>query len=128
MNSNRGFTLIEALVSIALIVLAVTLIFGMFPQTRLAMQLSENRSSAAFFGRSLINNLAVSGFDNMQNASGTYTFSGTDNGRPFTFPVNYTITVQLIDTDKKLVWVTITWKEKSGSKQVIVETLFTKTS
>ena len=37
------------------------------------------------------------------------------------------INVQSVDTDKKLVWVTLTWNEKSGQKNVTLETLFAKT-
>lgn len=128
MKLKRGFTIIEALIAIFLIVILLVSIFGMFASTRRSMQLSENHVKAAFFGQNLLENIRRFGFDNISPTptTGTYTFAGLDNGKPFSQLVNYSINVTNQDTDKKLVWVTLTWTEATGNKQVILETLLVK--
>lgn len=125
MKRYKGFTLVESLISIFLLVFALMAIMNVFTCTRSGVQLSENRINAAFWGNSLLNDMASAGFDNIKTSSGTYDFAGTDNGAPFLQKVSYTINVTDVNADMKQVWITLTWQEHSGSKRVVLESLFT---
>lgn len=126
MKKHKGFTYIEAMVSIFLLVLLLIAVFSIFTNTRGAVQLSENHVNAAYWGSSLMNDLARGGFDNIGNSSGSFDFKGTDNGATFIQTVDYNINVVTLDTDKKQVWINLTWQEHSGNKQVVVESIFSK--
>ncbi|MHC9538800.1 MAG: prepilin-type N-terminal cleavage/methylation domain-containing protein [Vulcanimicrobiota bacterium] len=127
MKSQSGFSLIESLISLFLLLFSLLFLFGVFSSLRRGEQLSEDRVNASMVGRSLLSGAAKGGFDAIAASSGVYTLSGTNDGKPFSAAFNYMVNVQSVDTDKKLVWVTLTWNEKSGQKNVTLETLFTKT-
>lgn len=127
MNRQSGFSLIESLISLFLLLFSLLFLFGVFSSLRRGEQLSEDRVNASMVGRSLLSGAAKGGFDAIAASSGVYTLNGTNDGKPFSAAFNYMINVQSVDTDKKLVWVTLTWNEKSGQKNVTLETLFAKT-
>jgi type II secretory pathway pseudopilin PulG len=150
MKTRRGFTLVEALVSIALIIITFTMIAGMFPTLKKGMDLSENRANAALLGRCILNELKSRGFDNIISTSNVqYTFFGIDNtkdrGSTSTYAQTYALkTIYNVDvvylddnnaivagpTDKKRVGVTIQWDERHvavrTTKKVKLETVFTR--
>ncbi|MGV8121365.1 MAG: prepilin-type N-terminal cleavage/methylation domain-containing protein [Candidatus Xenobiia bacterium LiM19] len=127
MNRQSGFSLIESLISLFLLLFSLLFLFGVFSSLRRGEQLSENRVNASMAGKSLLSGAARGGFDAIAASSGVYTLNGTNDGKPFSAAYSYTLNVQSVDTDKKLVWVTLTWDEKSGRKNVTLETIYTKT-
>lgn len=125
MRTAKGFTLIETLISIFLLVIVIIFIFSVFAAAQKGLALSQTHTNAAFLGRHLLYETASSGFYNMTGSSGIYTINGVENGQPYTQDIRYTVYVSPVDTDKKQAWVELGWSEKSGLKQVIIETLFT---
>jgi prepilin-type N-terminal cleavage/methylation domain-containing protein len=126
MMQNRGFTLIEVMVTLFLIVVMIISIFSIFPQTRKGLAHAEARVNAAILGRSILDNQRSLGYDFLTSLTGTTTYNGLNNGAPFTQIYNYQVDIQNVDTDKKQVWVTISWKDQSGSSQLTLETLVVK--
>ncbi|MCL5037090.1 MAG: prepilin-type N-terminal cleavage/methylation domain-containing protein [Chloroflexi bacterium] len=120
---KKGFTLVESLVAIALLLLTLTIIFSLFTTTKKGLQLSESHVDAAFLGKTLLDDARKAGFGSVLPSTGSMTFSGTNNGAPFTRIINYGVTVQTLDTDKKLVTATMTWKESNAGKKVVLETI-----
>lgn len=123
MRRNAGFGIVEALVSMFIIVMLLISLISVFSYARKAIQGSENRVNAAFLGKSLLEDLRSKGFNAITASNGTYSFTGTDNGSPFTFNVTYTVNVTVLDTNKKQVWITINWSEKKINRSVTVETI-----
>lgn len=119
---GRGFTLLEVLVAVFILVIFLVVVFNIFPVTRHALQLSENHLNAAFLGQSLLEEARTAGFSSIVPISGSRTFSGTDNGNPFTQTINYSVSLQSLDIDKKRVWAMLLWREFTGSKQIVLET------
>jgi prepilin-type N-terminal cleavage/methylation domain-containing protein len=129
MRTTRGFTLVETLVAIALLVILMVFILTMFSTTRQAMRLSENHTNAAFLGRMVLNEVYGAGFDNMVSTSKrTYSLQGVNEGNPWVMNFDYQVFVQAdsVYNDKKTVWVTIEWQEKKDKKKVTVETVYVK--
>lgn len=125
-RSSHGFTLIETLMSIGLIVVMISFLVSVFPTARKGLQLSENHMNAAFLGRSVIDGVRAAGFDSAASSTGSVAFTGTDNGAPFSQTINYAVTVTSVDTDQKQVVITLSWHEAMGDKQIVVETLMVK--
>jgi len=127
MKRQRGFSLVESLISLFILVFAILFLLGVFSTLRRGEKLSEDRVSASMVGRALLAGAARGGFSAIAASSGIYTLNGTDDGKPFSMAYNYTVNVQNVDADKKLVWVTLTWNDKSGGKNVTLETVYTNT-
>jgi len=129
MRKKRGFTLVETLVAIFLLVILLVFIFSIFSTTRQGMRLSENHTNAAFLGRKILNEMYSIGFDNMVSISKrTYSLQGVNEGNPWVMNFDYQVDVvtDSIYNDKKTVWVTMEWQEKKGKKHVTLETVFVK--
>ena len=59
---KKGFTLVESLVALALILLTIIIVFSLFTSTRKGLQLSESHVDAAFSGKTLLNNAVREAF------------------------------------------------------------------
>lgn len=123
--TNKGFSFIEALISLFILFLLVAFIIGVFPTIRKALQLSENHTYASYIGTSLLDDLRRNGFTNASSYSGSVNLSGLKNGNPFLQTINYSVNVQQPDTDKKSATATMSWRESTGNKQIILETILT---
>jgi hypothetical protein len=122
-----GFTIVEVIVAFALIFVVMGLIYGVFPQVLKALLLSENHANAAYIGRSLLEDETRIGFDNIVPLPEvSTTLLGLNEGRTRSQVYNYTVSVQSVNTDKKMVWATVSWKEFGKTRQVIIEKTFTR--
>lgn len=127
MKKKQAFTLVEALISLGLLILLIIIIVGVFPSIKKGIQLSESSAHAASLARNVLENLRQDGFDALSNQSGSRTVSGIKNGAPFTRTFDYTVNVQNQAGNKKLVWVTVSWQEAGGkARQLIDETIVVK--
>ena len=81
MNRQSGFSLIESLISLFLLLFSLLFLFGVFSSLSVA-QLSEDRVNASMVGRSLLSGAAKGGFDAIAASSGVYTLNGTNDGSP----------------------------------------------
>ena len=126
MKKIKGFTLVEALVSLGLLVLMVIVLVGIFPAVRGGLQLSEDHLNAASIARSLMEDLRQDGFGGIVGGSGSRNLTGTKNGAPFSRTFNYTVNVQNLAEDKKLLWIVLNWQENGKSKQMVDETIVVK--
>ncbi len=126
MRKSRGFSLVEALVSFLLIMIAGIVILGAFPSARKGLQLSENHVNAAYLGKSLLDDVRRTGFDSAAPLSGTYDYKGLDNGAAFSQRFTYNVYLETISSTKKRVRAEVSWKESTGNKNVILETLLVK--
>lgn len=120
---SGGFTLVEAFVSVAIILVLWLTEFSVFSSVRHGLSLTENHFNAAVIGKSLLDEISGTSFDNIVASSGTKTITGTDNGAPFYRTISYAVNVGTLSANKKRVWVVMTWRESSGNKQVVLETL-----
>lgn len=127
MSKERGFSLVEAIVALFLVIITAIVLLNIFPASRKGLQLSENRVSAASLGSSILEDARKKKFDNISTSTGSFEYKGTDNGSPFSQNFNYKLNVQLVNPDTKLLWVDVTWTEATGSKKATVETIRTKT-
>lgn len=126
MVRQKGFSLVEAVVSLFLIVLAAFVLLKVFPSSRKGLQLSENHVNAAYMGRGLLDDVRRKGFDAASPSSGTFEYKGVNNSAPFSQSFNYSVNIEASGTTKKFVWVDITWKESTGSKKITLETIIIK--
>lgn len=126
MVRKKGFSMVEAVVSLFLIIIAAFVLLKVFPASRKGLQLSENHVNAAYIGRGLLDDVRRKGFDAAVPSSGTVDYKGLDNGAPFSQSFNYSVNVQADGTTKKFVWVDMTWKEATGSKKITLETIIIK--
>lgn len=132
MNTQKGFTLVETLVAIFLVVVLIGAVFSIFSSTRKGLSLSENHTNATMVGRSVLNELYNSGYANITSAPRkTVSLSGYNNGNRSAMNYDYTVDVQEDTTlHNKDVSVTVTWPESAvpgrQSKRVIVETVFNR--
>jgi len=123
MTAKKGFSLVEALISIFLLILLLVFVLDVFPAVQRGLQLSENYVNAALLGHSLLEEVRSLDFDGIIPVSGSKTYTGTRYNRPFSLTMNYQIEVTTLDANRKQVWATVTWPEKTGEKQVIMETI-----
>lgn len=123
MRKHRGFSMIESLIAIALVLITGFALISLIPTARKGLQLSENRVNAAYLGRSMLDKTQSPGFANIVPLSGIFEYKGVNNGAPFSQVFNYMTQVQSVDTDKKQIWATVTWKEATGDKQMVIETI-----
>lgn len=120
---KNGFTLVESLVALALILLTIIIVFSLFTSTKKGLHLSESHVDAAFSGKTLLDDARKAGFSAVAPSTGSMTFSGINNGAPYSNIIDYSVTVQTLDTDKKLITATMTWKESNADKKVVLETI-----
>lgn len=122
-NKKRGFSLVETLVALALILVAVLVLMQIFPGVRKGMSLSENRYNATKFGGTLLDQLRKGSFDAITPSSGEFDYQGINNGATFSQKFKYQISVENLAPAKKAVTAIVTWNEPSGQRQVKVETI-----
>lgn len=123
---SNAFSLIEACVAVAIVLVVWLTEFSVFSSVRQGLSLTENHFNAAVIGKSLIDEINGTSFDDIVASAGTKTITGTDNGAPFYRTISYTVNMSALSANKKRVWVTMTWRESSGNKQVVLETLVTR--
>lgn len=123
---QRGFSLAEALVAEFLMIIAVIFAINIFPITRKALILSENRTRAALLGQKVLNESRASSFEALTNRRGTWLFSGVDDGKPFFQSIDYQLEVLSLDSNLKQVWVVLRWTDGTGTRQLTVESLRTR--
>jgi len=138
---TKGFSLVETLISMFLLMSLAIYVFTMFATTSLAMQFSENRANAALIANGLMDTWRAKGFTYLDTtypainsstdttiATGSYAFPASyKNGAAFSQTFNYTVKAKFLDTAcKKLCyWVTLTWYEAGLGKQMTVESVIT---
>lgn len=134
MRKERGFTLVEALVAIFLIVILIGFIFSIFSTTRQGLNLSENHVSAVILGRSILSEMYNLGYGNVTAVAWTtYMMSGLNAGNKWVMGFDYKVDVvnTSIYDDEQTVAVTVKWLEPhaqgtgSQSRQVVLESIFT---
>lgn len=126
MKRQKGISLIETLMAIFLTILIVSFTFEVYPTVAKSLHILENHTYAASLGNSLLNDAQLAGIDNVTNSSGTKTVTGVNNGLAYSEIFNYSVNTQVVDANKKLVWVEITWHEGRLTKKVTVETILVK--
>lgn len=123
MIGRKGFSLVEALVSLFLIVVTGIVLLNLFPTSRKGLQLSENRLNATALGSNILEDARMKKFDDINELKGNFEYKGTDNDAPFSQRFDYILNVESINEDLKRVWVEVTWTETTGSKKATVETV-----
>lgn len=121
-----GFSLVEAVVSLGLIFLAAVILVQIVPSTRKGLQLSENHATAASLGKGLLDEARSLGFDKVSGGRGALSQAATIDGVETVQQFQYSVDVASPDADRKLVWATVTWREATGDKTVVLETLLTR--
>lgn len=120
---SGGFTLVEACVSVSIVLVLWLTEFSVFSSVRQGLSLTENHFNAAVIGKSLLDEINGTNFDNIVASTGTKTITGMNNGAPFYRTISYVVNVATLTVNKKRVWVVMSWRESSGNKQVVLETL-----
>ena len=123
---KKGFSLVEAVVSLLLVVITALVLLNIFPTTRKGLQLSENRVNAANLGSSVLDDARRKKFDSITPVNGVFEYKGIDNGMPFSQTFNYKLNVESLNSEVKQLWVEVTWTEATGNKKLTVETIRTK--
>ncbi|MGV8121563.1 MAG: prepilin-type N-terminal cleavage/methylation domain-containing protein [Candidatus Xenobiia bacterium LiM19] len=126
MRRRQGFTLVEAMVTMFLIALMVVALLNVFPRIRKGSARSEVRMNAAFLGKSLMDTVRSNGFNKAASSSGTMTFSGLNNGNSTTQKIDYSINVQTLSSNKKQVWIILSWNDAVGKGRLTMETIMVK--
>jgi len=126
MKKNCGFSLVEALVAIFIIVILLVFVMNVFPFVYKGLQLSENHTSAAFLGRSLLEKARRTAFDEILPYSGSKTFETIKNGKKIKLKMDYEVKVNIMAEDKKAVWAVVSWNENRGKKKVVLETIIVR--
>jgi type II secretory pathway pseudopilin PulG len=120
---NRGFTLVETIISFALILMTAFVVLNVLPSGRRGLQLSENHMNAAYIARSALDETRRMDFLKIAPISGSYVFSGVNNNAATTQAFIYNTDMTDLQKDKKLVWATVSWKEGTGNKTITLETI-----
>lgn len=120
---SGGFTLVEACVSVFILLVLWLTEFSVFSSVRQGLSLTENHFNASVIGKSLLDEINGASFDNIVASAGTKTITGMNNGAPFYRTISYVVNVAALSVNKKRVWVVMSWRELSGNKQVVLETL-----
>ena len=120
---NYGFSLVEALVAIFIIVILLAFVVNLFPFVYKGLQLSEDHLNAAYLGRSLLEQARRTYFEEIVPYSGSRTYETIKNGRKIDLKMDYKFEVSTFDEDEKQVWITLTWGDSSNKKKVILETI-----
>lgn len=115
--------MVESLTAVFLTVLTSLFLFSGFANIRRGLHLSESHVNAAIVGRNLLNDARKTGFDELAPSSGSRVIEGENNGNPFYQKFDYTVDVQEIDSDKKLVWTTVKWNDANKTRKVVLETV-----
>jgi Tfp pilus assembly protein PilV len=131
--TNKGFLLIEVLLSSALFILLVTTLMGAYLYGEQSTALSGNRARAVMFaeeGFEATRNIRDAGFANLANGihglsivSNVWNFSGTSDTNGI-----YTrnVTIGSIDSQHKIATSTVTWQQNGQlTGQIILTTRFT---
>jgi len=126
MTRRHGFTLVEAMVTMFLIALMVVALLNVFPRIRKGSARSEGRMNAALTGKSLMDNIRSNGFDKAVPSTGTVTFSGLNDGKPTTQKIDYSINVQALSSNKKQIWIVLSWNDAVGAGRLTTETIMVK--
>ncbi|MGV8118784.1 MAG: hypothetical protein AB2L14_03365 [Candidatus Xenobiia bacterium LiM19] len=122
-EGRRGATLMECLVSIFIISISVFAVLKVIPATGRAAAQTDNRINAACYARSVIDEVRKAGFSKAAAKSGTFMYSGLNDGKPFSQSFSFNTDITSQDTDKKLVTVTVTWTESGGGRRLVMQTI-----
>jgi type II secretory pathway pseudopilin PulG len=125
-KKRKGFSLVESIISFALIIIAGLIILNIFPSSKKGLLASENRYIATVYAKGIIDDLRRSGFDNIVASTGTYNHSGINDGKPIQWSFNYTVNVTNINSSQKDVWINVSWYERNANRTVTLESIITK--
>jgi hypothetical protein len=106
--------------------MVMTFVLNIFITARRGVDLSENHVNAALTARSILDDIRRGGFAEASPGEGKVTFSGLSEGKTFSQDMKYTTSLQELDTNRKLIWVEVTWSEATGDKRVVLETIMTE--
>jgi len=124
--NKNGLTLIEVMITMFLVIILFGAVFSVFTSVHKALALSENYLNASRVGRNILNEAYVAGFDNVMPLTGTYSYTGQNEGRNLIRSFNYNLNISSIDPDRKLLWVTVNWNDSGKIRQVVLETMLVR--
>ncbi len=122
-RDRSGFSLIETLVSIAILTICLAAIMGMFSALSMANVRSEIRTKMVNELSGFVNNTISDSFSNIKST----TVSGAVRVRSFSVP--YTIVSTVTDSvlpggiEKKKIVATISWKYRGGDYSYSITTV-----
>lgn len=123
---RRGFSLIEALVSLFLVSLILTIVMNIFATGRRAAVLAGTRSQALAVTRQALDQAVRQGYDKVAPGSRQVTLSWKQDGREAVLEVVYQVQVQTLAPGRKSLWVDTSWKEADVVRKVTLETRVVK--
>ncbi|MBI3928644.1 MAG: prepilin-type N-terminal cleavage/methylation domain-containing protein [Armatimonadetes bacterium] len=124
----RGFTLVEVLVSMALIVLVLVFSVRLFPLLNRGVQLSATHSQAAALGQSLLERERNRPFDAIAPYRGSHGLSSVRDGNEAIVKLEYSVDTTVLEPNCRRVWVELEWSETGGRKKVVLETILSRKS
>ena len=122
---SRGFSIIEALMGFLILGTSIVVTFSVVGQILKGTTLSDSHVRAATIAHGLLNQERAVGFAAVAPASATVASTSIKDGKSYVQSMLYNVEVELLDPDTKRVKATVTWRESSGSKQVVLQTVVT---
>ncbi len=125
MRKSPGMSLIELIVSLAVLVVAVLVLSSVFPTQQRGAQQSSNRTNAAFLAQSLLERARSRPFATLASDPPGFTtvvLNGQDNGARANQILSYRTDVVAIQPGLDDVYATVTWHDSTGDKTLVLET------
>lgn len=122
-KSRKGFSLIETLIAMYLLLICVFFIISVFPASTLTNKAMENLILASTLARNKLEGLRTMNFDSILSFSGTSIYSGVKNGVNYAQDFSYNITVSSLNSNLKDILITVTWEEAKMNKTFKLESL-----
>lgn len=122
----RGFSLVETLGSLILVLLLVVFVFSVYPQASLAIKQVEHLEVATAIGNKILEGRINKKFSDIQSETGTQIHTAVQKNNTVTTAYDYNLSVTSINAKLKNLTLTISWQDRGQTRTLTLQTLVFK--
>lgn len=124
MSKNKGFTLLEVIVALVLVLMSFLFIMSIFPLGSKALRVAENRQIAEILAKGKISELLHKDFADISSSyNNSFTYSAYSNGTSYIQSFIYDVNVSYLNLSLKNILIEVRWNQMQVQKNLYMGTM-----
>jgi len=125
-SGKKGFTLVETLGSLMLILLLLLFIFSVYPQAHVAMKQVEHLEVATAIGNKILEDNINKKFSEIQSETGVQVHTAIQKSKTISTVYKYNLSVSSVNDKLKNLTLVISWQDRGQTRTLTLQTLVFK--
>ncbi|MCD4782706.1 MAG: hypothetical protein K8T10_02630 [Candidatus Eremiobacteraeota bacterium] len=122
----RGFSLVENLGSLILVLLLVVFVFSVYPQASLAIKQVEHIEVATALGNKILEERINKKFSDIQTETGTQTHTIIQRNNSVSTAYDYNLSVTSLNDKLKNLTLVMSWQDRNQPRTLTLQTIVFK--